>query len=48
MDIILILLLKQWLSREKNMDNLWTMDDEEVKVIAEDFDGFIDYVWNRK
>ena len=24
------------------------MDDEEVKVIAEDFDGFIDYVWNRK
>ena len=24
------------------------MYDEEVKVIAEDFDGFIDYVWNRK
>ena len=24
------------------------MDDEEVKVIAEDFDSFIDYVWNKE
>lgn len=23
------------------------MDDEEVEIIAEDFDGFIDYVWSK-
>ena len=24
------------------------MDDEEVKIVADDFDSFIDYVWNRE
>lgn len=24
------------------------MDNDEVKIIAEDFDGFIDYVWNKE
>lgn len=24
------------------------MDDEEVKIIADDFDGFINYVWNKE
>lgn len=24
------------------------MDDEEVEIIAEDFDGFIDYVWSKE
>ena len=24
------------------------MDDEEVEIVAEDFDGFIDYVWSKE
>ena len=24
------------------------MDDEEINIIANDFDGFINYVWNKK
>lgn len=24
------------------------MDDEEVEIIADDFDGFIDYVWSKE
>ena len=24
------------------------MDDEEVEIVADDFDGFIDYVWGKE
>ena len=24
------------------------MDDEEVKIVADDFDGFIGYVWSKE